>query len=66
MNENLYNPQEIPAIMNVPQLGTFLGIGRNGAYALVRSGQVQALHIGRKIRIPRHAVLRYLGAIVQQ
>ena len=66
MNENLYNQQEIPAIMDVPQLGAFLGIGRNGAYALVRSGQVQALRIGRKIRIPRHALLNYLGATVQQ
>jgi len=66
MSDNLYSQQEIPAIMDVPQLGAFLGIGRNGAYALVRSGQVQALHIGRKIRIPRHAVLSYLGATVQQ
>lgn len=66
MNENLYSQQEIPAIMDVPQLGAFLGIGRNGAYALIRSGQVQALRIGRKIRIPRHALLNYLGATVQQ
>lgn len=66
MSDNLYSQQEIPAIMSVPQLGAFLGIGRNGAYALVRSGQVQALRIGRKIRIPRHAVLVYLGATIQQ
>ena len=66
MNENLYDRQEIPAIMDVPQLGALLGIGRNSAYALVRSGKVQPLRIGRKIRIPRHSVLRYLGATDKQ
>lgn len=66
MDTYLYSEQELPAIMDVPQLGTFLGIGRNTAYALVRSNQVKALRIGRKIRIPRHAVLNYLGATVQQ
>lgn len=62
----LYDKQEIPAMMNVPQLGAFLGVGRNTAYALVRSGQIRPLHIGRKIRIPRHAVLEYLGMTVDQ
>lgn len=66
MGKNLYSQQEIPAILDVPALASFLGIGRNSAYALIRSGQVEALHIGRKIRIPRHAVLSYLGANVQQ
>lgn len=66
MNEDLYDRQEIPAIMDVPQLGAFLGIGRNTAYALVRSGKVQPLYIGRKIRITRHAVLKYLGIAVEQ
>lgn len=66
MNENLYNRQEIPAVLDVPTLATFLGIGRNSAYALIRSGQIKALKIGRKLRIPRHAVLNYLGATIQQ
>lgn len=66
MDKYLYSEQELPAIMDVPQLGTFLGIGRNTAYALVRSGQIQPLRIGRQIRIPRHAVLSYLGATAQQ
>ena len=66
MNENLYDRQEIPAIMDIPQLGALLGIGRNSAYALVRSGRIQPLYIGRKIRITRHAVLKYLGATVEQ
>lgn len=64
--DELYDKHEIPAIMNVPQLGAFLGIGRNQAYELIRSGKVQALHVGRKIRVPRHAVLKFLGATAEQ
>lgn len=66
MDNSLYTEEEIPAVMNVQQLGVFLGIGRNTAYALVRSNQVKSLRIGKKIRIPRHAVLSYLGVTTQQ
>lgn len=57
-----YTTTEIPAILTVPQLADFLGIGRNAAYDLVHSNQLQVIKIGRTIRIPRHAVLQYLGA----
>lgn len=66
MDNSLYTEEEIPAVMNVQQLSAFLGVGRNTAYALVRSNQVKALRIGKQLRIPRHAVLRYLGVTVQQ
>ena len=52
----------IPAILTVPQLAKFLGIGQNKAYALARSKQLDVLKIGNTIRIPRHALLKYLGA----
>ena len=38
-----------------------LGIGRNTAYELVRSGQIKSLRIGRKIRIPKAEVLAFLN-----
>lgn len=59
--QKCYSYNELPPIMTVLQLGEFLGIGRNQAYALARSGQIDVLRIGCQIRIPRHAVLRYLG-----
>lgn len=58
----LYSAEEIPAILTIPQLAEFLGIGVNQAYALARSDQLDVLHIGKLIRVPRHALLRYLGA----
>ena len=39
-----------------------LGIGRNTAYELVRSGQIRSIKIGRQIRVPRGAVVEFLGA----
>jgi len=59
--QEYYTYNELPPVLTVLQLGDFLGIGRNNAYALTRSGQIEVLHIGKQIRIPRHAVLRYLG-----
>ena len=66
MDNSLYTEEEIPAVMTVQQLGAFLGVGRNTAYALVRSNQVKSLRIGKQLRIPRHAVLSYLGVTTQQ
>ena len=57
----IYNFEELPAILTVPELATFLGIGRCAAYNLARSNQLEVLHIGHQIRIPRHSVLKYLG-----
>lgn len=62
MSKSVYSQNEIPAVMTVPELGAFLGIGRSQAYALARSDQLETIHIGKQIRIPRHAVLRFLGA----
>ena len=59
---NTYTTQEIPPILTVPQLAEFLGIGHGKAYALVRSDQIEILKIGNTIRIPRHSLLKYLGA----
>lgn len=63
MNEQTYSFEEIPAILSVPELAEFLGIGRASAYNLVRSDQIKVLHIGKQIRIPRHSLLQYLGAL---
>ncbi len=54
--------EEIPLIMTVPQLATLLKVGRNAAYDLVNSGEIQTIRIGKSIRISRNAVLHYLAA----
>ena len=46
--------------LRVEDLMPILGIGRNTAYKLIRSGQIRSVRIGRQIRIPREALLEFL------
>ena len=60
--ENKYRSlDELPLALRVEDLMPILGIGRNTAYELVRSGQIRSFKIGRQIRVPRDAVVEFLG-----
>lgn len=48
-------------VVTVKELSTILRIGINGAYDLVRTGAIQSIRVGRQYRIPRQAILDYLG-----
>lgn len=59
--ENKYRDlHDLPMTLRVEDLMSLLGIGRNIAYELVRSGQIRSIRIGRQIRIPRDALLEFL------
>jgi len=59
--ENKYRSfDELPLALRVEDLMPILGIGRNMAYELVRSGQIRSIRIGRQLRIPKEAVQEYL------
>ncbi len=59
--ENKYSDlHELPMTLRVGDLMPILGIGRNTAYELIRSGQIRSVRIGRQIRIPRDALLEFL------
>ena len=51
---------DLPLTLRVEDLMPILGIGRNTAYELVRSGQIRSVRIGRQIRVPKEAVIDYL------
>jgi excisionase family DNA binding protein len=48
-------------VLTVTELQEILGIGRNKAYSLLQSGAIPSVRIGKKWRIPKDAVLHYLG-----
>ena len=52
---------DLPLALRVEDLMPILGIGRNTAYELVRSGQIRSIRVGRKIRVPKDAVGAFLG-----
>ena len=59
--ENKYrNLHDLPVTLRVEELMPILGIGRNTAYELIRSGQIRSIRIGRQIRIPRDALLEFM------
>ena len=45
----------------VSEFGRLAGIGRNLAYEAVRTGQVRAVRIGKRLLIPKSEVRRLLG-----
>lgn len=61
--ENKYRSfNELPLTLRVEDLMPILGIGRNTAYELVRSGKIRSIRIGRQLRIPKDALAEYLSA----
>lgn len=55
------NIEQLPLVLRVDDLMPVLKIGRNAAYALVRSGQIHSIRIGNSYRIPRSELIRFLG-----
>ena len=59
--ENKYRDlSDLPMILRAEDLMPLLGIGRNTAYELIRSGQIRSVRIGRQRRIPREELLEFL------
>ena len=52
---------DLPLTLRVEDLMPILGIGRNTAYELVRSGQIKSIRIGRQIRVPKQEVVDFLN-----
>ena len=58
--ENKYRYlHDLPMTLRVEDLMPILGIGRNTAYELIRSGQIRSVRIGRQIRVPREALREF-------
>lgn len=52
---------ELPDVLKVEQVASFLQIGRNTAYELVASGRIPSVQFGRTRRIYKRALLKLLG-----
>ena len=59
--ENKYRSlDDLPVTLRVEELMPILGIGRNTVYALVRSGRLRSIRVGRQVRIPKNALIEFL------
>lgn len=61
MTKEYHSVADLPLTLSVDMLGDVLGIGRNTAYMLVRSGQIKSIRVGRQIRVSKEVLLNYLG-----
>lgn len=52
-------------LLTVEEAAEQLGIGRTTAYALVRSGELDSVRIGRLRRIPKEAIDNYAARLIQ-
>ena len=56
-----YSFDELPLLLKVEDLMPVLGIGRNTAYELVRTGQIFSIRIGRQLRIPKQSLIDFVN-----
>ena len=61
MSSNYHSFDALSLTLRVEDLMPILGIGRNTAYELVRSGKIRSIRIGRQLRIPKDAIQDYLA-----
>lgn len=52
--------EQVPLVLQVKDLQKILSISHNTAYALIRSGEIRSIRVGRKYIIPKDAVVQYL------
>lgn len=53
--------EELPLVLRVEDLMSVLGVGRNTAYELVRSGQIESIRVGRQLRITKQALVAFMN-----
>lgn len=61
-NEHYTKISDLPLVLSIDDLAKVLGIGKNTAYDLVRSGRMKSIRIGHQIRITKSALLDFLGS----
>lgn len=59
---NYRSLEDLPLVLRVEDLMSILGIGRNTAYELIRCGQIHSVRVGKQLRIPKEALIKYLSA----
>jgi excisionase family DNA binding protein len=53
--------QELPDVLSVKEVMTFLGISRGKTYELVNSGELHSVRIGARILVPKLSLQALLG-----
>jgi excisionase family DNA binding protein len=55
--------ESLPPVLTVVEAAKVLRISRNGAYELARTGKLPTLRLGRRLVVPKTALLRMLESV---
>lgn len=55
-----------PLLLTVEEAARLLGIGRTTAFALVKSGELESVPLGRLRRVPAECVTEYINRLRTQ
>ena len=51
----------VPLLLTIPQAAYVLAVGRTTVYELIGAGDLEAVHIGRSVRIPIDALQSFVN-----
>jgi excisionase family DNA binding protein len=55
-----------PLLLRAAEVAAILGIGRSTVFELAAAGELPVVRIGRSVRVPRHALYRWIEERTQQ
>ena len=55
------NYDDLPLMLSVPDLTEALGISRAGAYELVKRKDFPALHLGKRVLVPKEELIAWIN-----
>lgn len=58
--------EDLPDIMNVDEAAEFLRLARSSVYEAIRQKQIVSVRIGKRILIPKSALLQLFQPAIQQ
>ncbi len=61
-SSGIHEIQDLPLVLTIEETASALRIGRSAAYEAVARGEIPAVRIGRRLRVPRHALELLLSA----
>lgn len=53
----------VPDVLTIEDVAAVLRVGRSAAYELVRTGDLFAIRVGRSLRVPKLALVAYMGGM---
>ena len=53
--------KDYPDVITVDDIMKMLGIGRNVAYSILKSGVIKTIKIGKRYIIPKQSVINFLA-----